>query len=381
MRKSKYKCYRPPFEIPKYPLHPEFLNCPQEYLRYSQNPAALPGTHDLDSQAILDLQEEIANHETWPTAISSAELAAMGGEEQKQALKLLRNYQEQWYRAQRIIDRLHFSSAVGKASEFGDFFYASDTFIYEQHVLMTQRYIDLLGVIITSSESFHIKRNQAQAYLLAANNHQASKLSDATIISKRKGHDQSKWKKKVVGAQESDETASETAWCPVLKDYIFKGRGTTAHIVSHYLGYRLAEKVFAYSGEGKDLLYDRRNGLWMATAVEKKLDDVKVIFVPTDTENLDFESGTYDLKLMVLDKTLLESKNNMILNVMQSNGKQKIYRWNDIHETTLNFRSADARPAKRYLYWRYLDTIARISDQKPSAFEDRLQTLGNMGRS
>lgn len=66
---------------------------------------------------------------------------------------------------------------------------------------------------------------------------------------------------------------------------------------------------------------------------------------------------------------------------MQPDNKQKKYYWGDIDGTTLNFREAKARPAKRFLFFNYLFTIFRIIKQKPLHFEDRLETLGNMGRS
>lgn len=262
------------------------------------------------------------------------------------------------------------------------------------------------------------KRDLENEFVLALN--QSFKLPDATTFNTRKGHDQTEWResieklyevhkmvpemdsaplqgdlsteqlspqvstskkipKKAKGAKGAKEV--ELAWCPVLKDFIPKNKGVVAHIIPHALGYRLVKKIFEDSKQGKALVFSLRNGLWMAKNVEQVFDKARVILVPNNTENLDFEEQTYDLKLVVLDKTLLDSNNNMIMSVKLSETEVKKYYWGDVDGKTLNFRKAKARPAKKFLFFNYLYTTCRIIEQKVPQFDDRLETLRNMGRS
>lgn len=85
------------------------------------------------------------------------------------------------------------------------------------------------------------------------------------------------------------------------------------------MDYDLVKQIFSHHDMGKDLTFDLRNGLWMTKKVEAAFDLAQVILVPVDTKNIDTTIQQYDLKLVVLDKKLLSSKENMILSFKQGN--------------------------------------------------------------
>lgn len=180
---------------------------------------------------------------------------------------------------------------------------------------------------------------------------------------------------------DQEEQQVKLAWCPVLHAFIPEDKGIAAHIFPHAIGYELAKTIINDRENGRDIVFDPRNGLWMAKAVEQAFDNAQVIIVPTDTENPDFENESYDLKLVVLNKELLEPKRSMILSFKHPDGTDRIFRWTDVNERTLDFQGVDARPAKRFFFFNYLYTINRITEQKPKAHESRLETLRDMGRS
>lgn len=348
------------------------------------------------SEKLKALQKEIAVDEDLMKREDYKQLDKVSEETRKIVLKVLQNYAKQWQQAEKI------AQITAKTAD-RDFCTAAD--IHDR--LVTQAYIALLIATITTYKFGPERSDAGDAFILALS--QNERLPDSGT---RKSHDQTKWKKNIEERYEIHKNAPENynlehkfirkdckcnctcptteqiktntvklAWCPVLKDFIPKEKGSAAHIVPHSLGYELAKKIFAHDEIGKDLAFSPRNGLWMTKKVEAAFDDAQVIIVPVDTKNIDTTTEQYDLKLVVLDKTLLgaEKKDNMILNFKQGNGEGKKYYWHQVDGTTLNFREAKARPARRYLFFHYLYTAMRLSTQKPDEYAERLGTLTAMG--
>lgn len=178
------------------------------------------------------------------------------------------------------------------------------------------------------------------------------------------------------------ETQEERlAWCPVLQDFIPPKHGVTAHIVAHSWGPELIQKIFQDRENGKDIIWNVRNGLWMAKAVEKAFDNARVVLVPEDTENPDFDVDDYAIKLVVLDKKLLEKGQGMILSWKPKSGPKREVYWHEVDGRTLRFPEGAGRPAKRFLFFNYLHATLRLSTRQPSGWEYGMDQLHNMGSS
>ncbi|KAI1120755.1 hypothetical protein F5Y10DRAFT_257763 [Nemania abortiva] len=119
----------------------------------------------------------------------------------------------------------------------------------------------------------------------------------------------------------------------------------------------------------------------MCKKVEEALDNGHIVLVPADNKNPDFQSRSYDIKLIVLDNTLFKKGRNVIFSQERSNGETKLYLWNDVDGKTLDFRGVEERPARKYLYFHYLHTVTRLAGQKARGWEYGLEQLGQVCES
>lgn len=109
---------------------------------------------------------------------------------------------------------------------------------------------------------------------------QMYKMGDATTgYDSRDSQTQKDWAEglrafyNVCSSSEDKQKENPSTWCPVLQDWIPKDRCKAAHIVPHSIGYVNAGYMFGQPEAGEDVLWDKRNGLWMHGKVEEALDN------------------------------------------------------------------------------------------------------------
>lgn len=109
---------------------------------------------------------------------------------------------------------------------------------------------------------------------------QMYKMGDATTgYDSRDSQTQKDWAEglrafyNVCSSSEDKQKENPSTWCPVLQDWIPKDRCKAAHIVPYSIGYVNAGYMFGQPEAGEDVLWDKRNGLWMHGKVEEALDN------------------------------------------------------------------------------------------------------------
>ena len=201
-------------------------------------------------------------------------------------------------------------------------------------------------------------------------------MEDATAFGRRTKHEQVDWKDDI---QEQYETLAEhkkapgqikMGYCPIFKDLIPCKLGKAAHIIPHGIGAVAVETVLKDGRKGDDILWSVENGLWMHNAVEKAMDQARVVLLPVEKDKLDFDKKNYEIKLVVLDERLFGKKNELVY----QNGRKK-YLWHELNNRILDFGKVTLRPSKRFLYLRYLCTIRQTLVQRPTGLQHQLKAL------
>jgi hypothetical protein len=146
------------FKIPEYPLR--LLKCPQEYLDLERNlgrsvptplPWSPPARSSTDSQSIEAVQKTIVADKNWIETFSSKRLDTISEEERIKLLEVLRIYQEQWNRVDKIFERVCLLHAAEKFSGWDNGLISEDQKpIYRHDILMVQSFIALLGAYISN---------------------------------------------------------------------------------------------------------------------------------------------------------------------------------------------------------------------------------------
>ena len=161
----------------------------------------------------------------------------------------------------------------------------------------------------------------------------------------RESYDQTSFRKRILASYnapgyDSDPDNAE-CWCPVTKTVHLEELITAAHIVPYSIGEVNVAYLFGLDPErGYEAIWSIKNGLPLYSKVQKALDAARIVIVQDETD-------TDELKLIVLDDTLLNTK-------VTFNGPT----FGDLNNQSLEFKTA-ARPGRRFLYLHYLVTLFR----------------------
>ena len=154
-----------------------------------------------------------------------------------------------------------------------------------------------------------------------------------------------------------DSTDNELLWCPIMQRYAPSGSRTAAHIVPHALGFRNVGFLFGEPDNGFDLLWSVRNGITMASILEKDFDRGDFVLVPVPSD----PGSPTEWKLVLIN----EKKKKYPV------GDSEL-KYEDL-ERPLVWKN-DERPGARYLYYHFVATILRYQKyEKPGWAETRLQ--------
>ncbi|RMJ23805.1 hypothetical protein PHISP_05326 [Aspergillus sp. HF37] len=169
-------------------------------------------------------------------------------------------------------------------------------------------------------------------------------VSRVMAASKQKSRrfDQSQFRKDVIKYlnADADPEGSGRVWCH-LSGWLPKQRVKAAHLVPKCL--RGDELTFLF-GVGEVVLSDPRNGITLLSTIEEALDSGTIVIVPVPRSD---DNEVTKWKCILVDesrkKHLYDSHGDMVK------------RWEELDGKDLMFCS-DNRPARRYLYFRYVIT-------------------------
>ncbi len=145
-------------------------------------------------------------------------------------------------------------------------------------------------------------------------------------------------------------------WCCVLGTWLPKELTKCAHIVPKSFG--TSQLAYAF-GTDDGALESERNGLVMHQVIQKGFDNGWLVIVPDGS----LERISTRWEVIVLNPT--------ILNKMMFKIEERIYRWTDFDGRPLEFRNIN-RPARRYLYFRYLMTYMHAEKEGYEGFKEKL---------
>ncbi|KAI4127140.1 MAG: hypothetical protein LQ347_004724 [Umbilicaria vellea] len=150
---------------------------------------------------------------------------------------------------------------------------------------------------------------------------------------------QSNFRKDLIATYHSKHPEDDSLWCPVLHTFEKDtDNRVAAHIFPRRLGQRAMNQIFGL--ESNEGLYGVRNGMIIASIIEKKFDKFQVVIVPAKprTEG----NPVDDWVLRIVDHQIDHLKIHDI-------GKT----YKELDGQPLVFLSS-ARPAARYLYFHYV---------------------------
>lgn len=123
-----------------------------------------------------------------------------------------------------------------------------------------------------------------------------------------------------------------------------------AHLVPRSLEGEDLNYLFGITG-GEQVLSSPENSLLLHKNIEEALDSSEIVFLPVIDQGM-----AIDWKLMVIDQSKLKKSIT------------ERYKWGDLHGKCLQFLNNN-RPAKRYLYFRYVLSYLINKKRDPSSVE------------
>ena len=152
------------------------------------------------------------------------------------------------------------------------------------------------------------------------------------------------------------DTAAQQLWCNVL-GYQTRDMVKCAHIVPFCFESKQLDYMF---GAEESALHSERNGLYLNRVIEGARDSGWVAIVPDGT----VEKTPTEWKLVVV-------KDKMKNDTVYTGFDGHITRWKDIDGVRLQFRNGN-RPARRYLYFRFVMSYMKASKEGYSNMQKKL---------
>ncbi|KAI9880842.1 MAG: hypothetical protein M1830_010437 [Pleopsidium flavum] len=173
----------------------------------------------------------------------------------------------------------------------------------------------------------------------------------------RSEHQHNSWKMRLRDYYDAyDPSNPDYLWCPILQGY--DSNCVAAHIVPHSIGYRNAGYLFGEPDDGMDLIWSMKNGLIMASYLEKQFDRGAFILVPIPTQL----NEPTRWKFVLMDEAIAPHR---IVSISPLT-------WKQLDGRELQFKN-NQRPGSRYLYYHYVSTLLRyVRFEKPGWAEKRI---------
>ena len=157
------------------------------------------------------------------------------------------------------------------------------------------------------------------------------------------------------------EAGDEGKWCNVLGHWLGPASIKCAHIVPFSWNMKSLTHIF---GSDEHALTSKRNGLSLQTKIEEAFDNSWVVIVPAES----VEATPTQWKIVLLNTAV---KNDTFFNDWLHATGQDTWRWRDIDGRRLQFCN-DNRPARRFLYMRYVLAWFHAKDQGWPNFQSKV---------
>lgn len=160
---------------------------------------------------------------------------------------------------------------------------------------------------------------------------------------------------------EEFEVGNTIGWCNVLGHWLSGCYEKCAHIVPFSWNTKEIAHTF---GSDEPPLTSRRNGLRLHTKIKEAFDNCWITIVPAAA----IQSTPTEWKVILLNPAI--SDDIFFTDFFNLTG-QKLWKWRDIHNRTLNFRNEN-RPARRFLYLRYALAYLHADRNSWAGFKDKV---------
>ncbi|MCJ1464996.1 hypothetical protein MMC07_003611 [Pseudocyphellaria aurata] len=185
-----------------------------------------------------------------------------------------------------------------------------------------------------------------------------------------KKHTQAKFKGELeryyAAARTND--GDKSVFCAVTKAWWDAKLIKAAHLVPKSL--QSEELAYMFGADSMDLS-DPRNGLLVHRNIEEALDRGTAVIVPVPAKG----SSRSEWKLLLTEESL-RNQVAAVTSIVASYPSPP-YRWKDLDGTTLEFLN-DNRPARRFLYFKYVMTYLMAKDLGNTKWVDRYPSQGTM---
>lgn len=156
-------------------------------------------------------------------------------------------------------------------------------------------------------------------------------------------------------------TGDEQTWCNVLGHWLSPASITCAHIVPFSWNVKSLTHIF---GSDEHALTSKRNGLSLQTKIEEAFDNSWVVIVPAES----VKATPTQWKIILLNTAV---KDDIFFKDWSKLTGQDTWRWRDIDGRRLKFRNNN-RPARRFLYMRYILAWLHAKDQGWPNFQSKV---------
>ena len=150
-------------------------------------------------------------------------------------------------------------------------------------------------------------------------------------------------------------------FCHVLGCWLSPAKIECAHIVPFSFDVKETAHMF---GSDESLLTSRRNGLSLHAKIEEAFDNCWVVIVPLDS----VASFPTEWKIVLLNTAI---KDNVFFEDQHQYTDREVWKWRDIDGRKLTFLN-DNRPARRFLYMRYILAWLHAEDNERAGFKEKL---------
>ena len=166
-----------------------------------------------------------------------------------------------------------------------------------------------------------------------------------------------------------EDVGGSLQWCNVMGHWLPTGVVKYAHIVPFSWDVKSTTHMF---GSDEPALMSKRNGLSLQSKIEEAFDNSWLVIVPA--ESIDVTPTQW--KVVLLNTAV---KDDMFYNDRRfRNTGQDLWRWRDIDGKTLQFCN-DNRPARRFLYMRYLLAWLRAERSRLAKFQEQSPSRRSLG--
>ena len=150
-------------------------------------------------------------------------------------------------------------------------------------------------------------------------------------------------------------------FCHVLGCWLEPPQIECAHIVP--FSFEVKEMAHMF-GSDESLLTSRRNGLSLLAKIEEAFDNCWVVIVPLDS----VASIPTEWKIVLLNTAI---KDDVFFEDRHRDTDRRLWKWCDIDGRKLTFLN-DNRPARRFLYMRYILAWLHAEDNEWAGFKEKL---------